>query len=75
MSLRQASAEYGIIPSYHTYLMSTKPVKHMTIAEIAESTLGQIGGQTESAKLTQSIDELRQAENYDHQKAEDYRPM
>ena len=44
-----------------------KPVKHMTIAEIAESTLGQIGDNRIS-KLTQSIDELRQAENYDHQK-------
>ena len=44
-----------------------KPVKHMTIAEIAESTLGQIGDNRIS-KLMQSIDELRQAENYDHQK-------
>ena len=56
--------DYTFLPHL---LNVNKPVKHMTIAEIAESTLGQIGDNRIS-KLTQSIDELRQAENYDHQK-------
>ena len=56
--------DYTFLPHL---LKVNKPAKHMTIAEIAESTLGQIGDNRIS-KLTQSIDELRQAENYDHQK-------
>ena len=55
--------DYTFLPHL---LNVNKPVKHMTIAEIAESTLGQIGD-SRISKLTQSIDELRQAENYDHQ--------
>ena len=56
--------DYTFLPHL---LNVNKPAKHMTIAEIAETTLGQIG-ENRISKLTQSIDELRQAENYDLQK-------